>query len=179
MRRMMIDIEAMGKSPDGVVLSVGLAMFDDQRVLKSRLWELCIKEQVEKYGRTLDAETALWWAQQPAELAASFSYDEGWLLRQLGTELQHEFAEARQSRTPVWALPPSYDLSMLRSLLRVGNQRVPWGFRDERCARTVRNMVPEAFPKDGNPNKHNAEADAVFQAESLLRAEAILGRTFA
>ncbi len=75
-----LDIETLGIESTSVILSIGLVYVKDttvknyQEMLKDSLFvKLNAKEQISKYGRTVDKDTLTWWKKQ-GEIQRKHSY---------------------------------------------------------------------------------------------------------
>lgn len=181
--RVMVDIEAFGHAPHGVIASIGVAVFNEVEVISTAYTPLPLRPQI-ALGRTVDIDTALFWAQQPAEASVDFRLDANdlrWSLHDYVRFFIEYIEHLDQPASTWWALPPSYDLYMLRSLLSMTHPTTKlFSYSEERDARTIRAYFPEAFDEDHrNGLRHHALHDAVFQAESIIRAESLLAASIA
>ena len=79
MINVIFDFESLGLSENSVLLSLGVVVFDTSdfyiqsdgvettfnKLLKKGLYiKMDVKDQIEKYGRTIDKSTLMWWTEQ-------------------------------------------------------------------------------------------------------------------
>lgn len=175
---MVVDIETLDTRPSARVLSVGYALVDTQ-ALAITSWSQFYLDQNEQLGRTTSEETTKWWTGQP----------EAWR-RQCGVErgsAREMFADMRltakpdcpepDARTTWWGYGPSFDLVVLESLAADCGLTVPWTYRDHRDLRTLFELAdvhPSQFRRDSEL-EHDAEADALAEARTLIAALKKLG----
>lgn len=156
----MVDIETLGTDPGCVVLSLGAVQFDEYS-LGEEFYRVIDMESCQEYGLTIDASTLDWWLGQDAEAQAVFDADGVSLDAALG-----DFAEFYDGCEEVWANAPTFDCAHLKEAYEAVEQDLPWGFRDERCFRTLK-ALPGAItePEDWNGTAHDALDDAKWQAD--------------
>lgn len=183
--QIMLDIETLGKEKHAAVLSVGAAVMDLQEltIVDRGYWVLDVKEQ-DGVGRSMDADTVMWWLQQSEEARQAFRNivpkTKG---RDFNNEL-HELFEKWHSKTP-WANGTNFDLPILEHYNEAfadnvrcdshGNYKQPWGYRHQ-CMRSLATAMAEVKPYDTFKASremvaHNALADAECQAEYVLECK--------
>lgn len=151
-KHVMIDIETLSLRQNAVVLAVGWCSFNQAEVLQSGVF--CprpVGEQI-RAGRHVSLETIEWWCSQPKDVR-----DVSFRARPLNTPYFH--LECRRARF-VWGDFARFDLGILRDLWG----EVPWSYRKERDARTVRNGAPRIAPA----RPHDPESDAIASAHWLM-----------
>jgi len=161
-RRFMIDIEAAGKMPGGVILSIGWCRFspEDGAVLaESGEVRLEIQPQLDA-GLRVDGDTLDWWLRQTALPWAPDTVAQP--PKAALVTLLASIARAEQ----IWAKPPQYDLTGIRAACAAFGIDEPWHFRKERCFRTLRAEAPRDLLMEPLREgvKHGALVDAVHQA---------------
>jgi len=163
--KLMIDLETLGTSAKAHVLSIGLAFFDDEAVQSSHHM-LVSPEGQESRERSYD--TVMWWLKQAMENPEAAK-------GVLGGKREHPVRAICLLRSlidandvsEVWANSPTFDCAIMRDLCRDAQIEVPWKFWQERDFRTLKAVTDCALPEfDGT--KHNAEADAVYQAKCAI-----------
>lgn len=192
---LMIDIEALGKSPDSIILTIGAQLFDPTSehewvegtvldpVTRDRIpGELNIRidvDEQEALGRTTDEDTIAWWAKQSPE-----AQEEA-----MGLEDRFKLADAlnqlvRMAQTcggkrnvRVWSKGPTYDIMMLENAMTQVGIRPPWEFWNVRDARTVFGLCPSLDTKKNGPISHRALDDCRKQITLLRESFKILGVT--
>ncbi len=163
----MVDLETMGRFPGAALLSIGAVRFDpyDVEAPIDRFHVGIALASNKTLGLEFDPETIAWWMhddRQPARssLEALEKVD-------IHTAL-FAFAEwcAQAPVTGIWGNAASFDCGLLAAAYRKAMIDVPWEFWQERCYRTVKNLLTVPLPPREGP-AHNALADALVQAQHL------------
>lgn len=174
MSNVMIDIETLSTKSDAAVLSIGLAAFDDQRVVDTH--GIAIKaEQV--FG-TIDVDTVRWWMRQTN---AASSYSMNGEIHQSAAWVQFDsFLQKHLHITgEVWAKGPQFDCVILGEWLKglkarnlvASGARMPWKYSQERDVRTLQNEALRAgcvIPDNWTGTAHNPVDDAANQARQVI-----------
>lgn len=175
----MIDIETLGKRTNALVLSIGAVCFDpDSNNLGPKFHMHIDAERAVLDGARIDVSTVLRWMRQSG--AARKAIGEG----------QHDpvseacvlnllsawFHANTIGPVEVWALPPQFDLRILREMAeRNGGMGLPWQHGKECCLHTVAGELPEAASIRPRPSlPHDALEDAIAQAlwlQAIRRAK--------
>lgn len=185
-RHVMLDLETWGVSGGALIVAIGAVMFDPAKSFESQTYENFYVRvdpmSAERAGMRIDAATVDWWmdtAQDGARVALRASAPQDFY------EVMYGFAawmagEAHALGAPykrtrkVWGNGPAFDLVIMRNAFRLASLECPWTFRDERCFRTIKGLAKgiewtDMHIKQGNVEiKHQALADATYQANSLL-----------
>lgn len=154
----MIDVETLDTTPQAVVLSLGLVLFDRGKVYLERQW--CFDVQKEQQDRVVNPDTVRWWMSQDSSILAT---------ARVGiASVEAVFEDIRgiwndYDVDRVWAKPAHFDIPILESLFAY---RHPWTHREVRCMRTVEELVQERAQRPSDA--HSALADARAQAEFLI-----------
>lgn len=190
----MYDFETFGTDPDSVVISLGGVAFNRDGVLGKKYWVFDWDNQP---GRTRDHDTEQWWTRQsneakqvmftPAEKKISLETflddNDQWL-----EGLCFELGESRNPKTGKWKeLKPmgngaNFDIVILEHIYRTlrenGKHSIPWAFWNVWCFRTFDALtkckelkaknVERKGTNDNKVVKHNALADALWQAECVI-----------
>lgn len=175
----MIDLETTGIKPGCCVLSIGATTFSGpeyRRGEESLFYQQALHE--DQYGKGLvDAESTMaWWAQQSDEARQEAFKSENAVELGLALSRFAGYLEClgKSKDIYVWGNAASFDLKILEHAYHACGLSVPWYFRNERCYRTLESLYGNRVPKrDFKGVRHNALADAVYQAEracDLLRA---------
>lgn len=191
----MLDIEALGKYNDSIILTIGAQLFDPT---SEHLWperpmidpisghsiptELNIRVDVdeqEAMGRTTDEETIAWWAQQsPEAQEEAFSpHDRHSLKDSLNALCRMTQLCGPRKHLRVWAKGPLYDITMLEHAMAQCNITPPWAFWGVRDARTVYGLCPQLDTRKDGPVSHRALDDCRRQIVLLREAFTHLGVT--
>lgn len=157
-----VDIEGLAITPNAAVLSIGLALFSTTGITRSAHFLLDLEDQ-EKLGRHSGAGTVLFWmAQEEARKRLIDKKQPKYTASEAHTLLR----EWSQGDVPVWACGPDYDFTILKSLMQSIGKELPWKYWMQRDFRTIKALAPALdIPKT---NAHDAEADAIWQAEYLI-----------
>jgi 3' exoribonuclease, RNase T-like len=179
MNHAMIDIETLSKQPNGAIISIGVAIFNDQLVTASDGWALDPK----CWHGHLDPETIHWWAAQN-EAAREFSFTGKFTDVTAAFNLKTLLAQHNVQE--VWANDPQFDLVMLQQWWeRLGKSMVgdfPIHYRQPRSYRTICALAEEIDGVDprkswaGNYVAHNPIEDAVSQARVVIASRNIIPR---
>jgi hypothetical protein len=165
--QMMVDIETLSTRANAVVLSVGAALFNFSGVLHSWHWTLKLNEQIGR-NRHIDADTLAWWMSQDSEIMRQ-AFKQEYAPRHMFLQL----AEAATGATGAavskfWAHSPAFDYVILDSLKQDLLCDVPWDHRSWLDTRTLSWM--KGKPMKRTDGQHNAERDAIMQAEWVIEA---------
>lgn len=185
----MIDIEAMGNSPDSIILTVAAQLFDplshgwvtevqwdqisQQHYEPSLYVHLDYDEQESQYRRTTDKVTIDWWSKQSPEAQDEAFGDRDRLsMKAAMTKLCLIASPPNCNR--IWCKGSTYDITLLENAIRQAGLIVPWKFWAVRDARTVYKLVPGLNDK---LNGHIALDDCRNQIILLQEALRLLGVT--
>lgn len=162
----MLDLETLSSQPDAAIISIGActfrtdgtAMTADERKLFTISIDMVSSQRA---GGHVDAGTIRWWLQQSdaaraavtgsnsANVAVALQMFRSWLL---------EIGPAR-----IWGNGAGFDNIILRQAYQRLQMEAPWGFYQDRCYRTLKNLRGEIqFTRMGIA--HSALDDAVSQA---------------
>jgi 3' exoribonuclease, RNase T-like len=164
----MVDIETLSAGPRAAVIAIGAVVFSLDKELGNTYEQLINPEFAMEAGES-SPDTMEWWQRQDIDVRRRmFSGTMG------PNEAAGKFAAwVREQRVrEVWANSPSFDCIILRHLFAQTNVTCPWGFRDERCVRTV---FAEAKERGFDYSKayagasaHDALSDAKAQAMAVI-----------
>lgn len=175
----MVDLETLDNVPGGVIMSIGAVGFNAHTgELGPRFYAVASSNRGTNLELERSKETLAWWESQ-AEDAKEVLYQSldvntptlDAALYSFGVWLGTNF-EAKN--VCMWSNGADFDLPFLAVAYRKANLQLPWRFFNNRCYRTLKNLLGPLVEKpqfDGT--KHNALDDAVFQAQhavQLLRA---------
>lgn len=172
MYRVMLDLETLSTRDNALILSIGAVEFGLEGV--SREFYQVAKEdkQESKWGRHVDPDTKKWWSGQSSDARKVFWDPSG---KYLDAALQ-DFVGWVGGRPvdELWGNGSDFDNVVLRDAYRAAGLPAPWGFRANRCFRTLKNLGVTLQPGDGiaRTTHHNALDDAkvqAYEAASYLR----------
>jgi exodeoxyribonuclease VIII len=176
----MLDLETLGLDYNAAIISIGAVKFDPKAydlhepLGKFDIFYAAITHESARRHGTVDAVTIEWWGKQPIEARnAAFNSTNA---RELSIVL-YEFNEWAKDCDGVWGNGATFDNVIIRSALKSCGIEPSWSFRDDKCFRTVCNLVD----KENQPpvvrygTHHNAVDDAITQALHLQKVYKILG----
>jgi hypothetical protein len=176
----MLDLETMGKGPEAAIASIGAVevLVDDGYIGREFYAPVDLQSAMDA-GAKADGSTILWWLKQSAEARAALDV-ENLPLHQTnihmvldGLSNWFRSIDLDKNSFEVWGNGATFDNVILTSAYH--NDRLlprPWGYRGDRCYRTLKNLFPYIKCPDVG-TKHHALDDAKAQGLhliSLLRA---------
>ena len=168
----MIDIETLGVGPSAPILQIGGVEFSSDGIHLNH-FRCNVIHGGSGWGSP-DAETMLWWVQQPVEVMRGAFHQEGAkTLQQALRDLTSWVGDAN-----IWTNGPAEDVTWLKTAFERVGMPWPWSHRQIRCFRTVVKEfgVDEDEPqRDMGSVEHDAHSDALHQALWLIRVYNRLG----
>lgn len=167
MNRIMLDLETMASSVDGVIVSLGACFFNEEEVGDSLYLVLDRDEQLAK-GRKVHESTMKWWADQHAEARKVFDAPQTPVKNALNCFQQWiDVYGTTPLDVEMWGNGSDFDNALLADLYSMWGIAKPWSFRNNRCFRTLKNICV-AYGSHDLPQRegthHNALDDAIYQA---------------
>lgn len=167
MCNIMVDLETLGTRPGCVVLTVAAVPFANPYPLDDFYVRISQKSSME-FGLYVEDQAARWWDEQPAP-ARDEAYG-GTTELQSALYAFKDYCAALPSAPILWGNSAAFDCGILEAAyIAVGIEK-PWSFRNERCYRTLKNVMKQ-IPAKKSKVYHHALHDAKAQAE---HAEQIL-----
>lgn len=175
MRDLMIDIETMGKSPNGAIIAIGAVFFDIRTGETKGRFSLPVDlESAQELGMEIDASTVLWWFNQSVQAISMWNTKQNVTLQVALEEFIAWYGRNAQNKTSVWANAPTFDLDIMRNAFRLANLGTPWHFKQERCVRTLvqlaRDMGYNPRMEPRNSLAHSAIDDCEYQIQYCCKA---------
>lgn len=165
--RVMIDLETLGTEPGATIISIGAVRFSPSGVWEDMTFYRSVSPQsCQDAGLTIDADTLEWWLGQDDEVQDVLTGGDPLLA------VLSDFTAFYADADEIWAFSPSFDCSILAAAYDAVGEDTPWGFRDERDARTLA-ALPTGTDVERRGDLHNALDDARHQAReasAVLRA---------
>lgn len=161
-RDVMVDLETLSSRSNAAIVAIGAVRFDLERGELGGEF-LYNVEPDERFH--IDGNTVMWWLSQSREAQDAL------LIEPRG---RIEYALDLFSRwfpkgAAVWGNGATFDNVILRHAYTVCGLRAPWHYRDDRCFRTVKALLPRVmWPEHGVA--HKAVDDARAQAIYLMAA---------
>jgi len=170
MKNVMIDIETLGTTPDTCILQVAAVSWGDGGIDDGILFDLNVTEQV-NLGRRVDPRTLGWWMDDKVkpEVRLNVLQRTEPLQLQDGMRRLNEYIGLSKELC-VWANPPQFDISIIRSAMEQSGIVPSWQHWQERDLRTLRNVCKEfgiTYEKK-NESHHSALSDARHQADEVI-----------
>lgn len=158
MKRIMLDMETLDTRPTSVILSIGATTFDPN-VPEDGWYRLhvFVNPDQERFGRTMSASTVGWWIGQPDDARSVFKRETLPLPQAL-----ESLAYFMSGIDELWGNGADFDNVILADAFQRTTGHVPWKFYQNRCFRTLKNLVKVDVPFQST--KHDALADAMHQA---------------
>jgi hypothetical protein len=175
MKDVMLDLETMGRSPDGAIATIGAVRFDlvagiIEEVPFYRVVDLSSSARV---GMDLDPETVKWWLAQSEEARCALLGDPDTAVH-LRSALG-DFVDWYPKGARVWGNGATFDVVIMRTAFQLWGLEPPWHYRAERDVRTLVGLwrdlrgggehdPTERFEDPRGKPSHRALDDAAQQA---------------
>jgi len=172
MKDVMVDLETLATTADSVIMSIGAVIFDIKtgEISDSGFYRSISIESNLEIGRRISEDTLRFWMKQGADAKDVFEENKVSLARGLT-----DFKEWLPDTPTMWSNGADFDLPMMPLAYTQLGQPIPWKYWNSRCFRTYKKL-PGAnavnIPFLGT--KHNALADALHQAKTVIAIEAKL-----
>lgn len=160
----MVDLETLDVEPTAHILSIGAVMFNREQVVDAFYQIIDIDDfMIDKF--TISAGTLKWWLKQH-EAIKEFS--------KLGLPLPVVLANFSNwfkinDGKEMWGNGATFDNVILKNAYKVvSGVKIPWSYKDDCCYRTIVNKFPK-IDLEFQGTRHNALADAQYQAEYLIK----------
>lgn len=170
MKHIMCDLETLDTVPTAQVLSIGAVRFDPNTgEIGEKFHKIIDLQSQHDNGRTTSESTKRWWAQQSEEARSIFTAPKEKTVIALADF--YDFV-AKGGCDGFWGNGATFDNVIMDSLYGTFGLKPPWPFWAHRCYRTIKVLHTNAFPTSYLPpfrgTKHNALADAEYQAQCLI-----------
>lgn len=173
-----IDLETMSNQPTAAVIAVALVAYAGDREISS--YEGKIDPEQAKLIGHVNQETLDWWEQQnPATKYSIFSGTHKPI--EIAMETLKFLSKFESEGYTIWANPPTFDCVIIRHWFDQLHLKTPWSHHDERCIRTMKNLIGEEFPtlkdrfvKSRPLVPHDPIEDVRAQMETLFNALKVL-----
>ena len=166
MNNIMLDLETLGTSPGCIILSIGAVFFDKTGLGQEFYQTIDVQTSIDA-GLTMSGDTFKWWMGQPGAARKALFEDnkraEAVLLNLMNWLKQHGDPDT----VKVWGNGSDFDNAILAKAYQlVLNQEQPWKFWNNRCYRTVCDVLNDKQRKQEGVH-HHALDDAKSQAQHL------------
>jgi len=172
MNNVMVDIETLATSHNATILSIGAVRFDLETGELGEEFYINVDPGSQRW-REVDPDTVQWWSEQGPAAQAKLTEEPVVPLR---TALI-EFKKFLNSKDKLWSNGPTFDEVIIRSAFDQLDGTFPLGYWASRCCRTEFALGQYLGVKKVKPTvKHDALADAIAQAQTVLNIRAELNR---
>ena len=195
-----LDLETASVAPNAAITQIGLAVAIDNEIREDLGLNLKINtddyDGVYKGEFDVEISCMVWWSRQdPAAFNEAFGHpnphnipdvnDDRLPLPTALSVLSDEVDKIRTNNgraARLWAKPKLFDIAILRHAYKQMGMKslFPCHFREERCLKTILDLVPNDASIHGRPftdgARHDAYADALHQARQLRACLIKLGR---
>lgn len=167
----MVDLETTGVDPGCCILTIGAVVFD-KNFTELSTFESAIKHHESlRFGFTDDADTLMWWLQQPKiahDAAFSGKYGPDQILQAFADWLSDHDVKY------IWGNGASFDNAILEAAYKKLDIEIPWKFYNNRCYRTIKSLRPSTvFERVGV--HHKALDDAISQLRHMKKIYNVTG----
>lgn len=167
MEKIMLDLETLGVNPGCVILSVGAVRFDNSGILNEFHAHIDL-ESACSAGLVIEPSTVMWWLKQSEAARNNLTQSD----REGLCDVLGRFSDwVGDAKVEIWANGASFDFAILKSTCEAVGMSVPWQFWNERCFRTLKNLVSKEIyaALSVQPTvAHDALADARAQALTTI-----------
>lgn len=173
---LMLDLETLDDGSDATIISIGavvfnLDTFDDiysVQYPERTFYTVVDTWEQGKHGRTMNAETVLWWFQQND--AARQAVCKSGLRLEPALRLLHAFAKDNEVER-LWGYGATFDNVIINNACKAYGIKPIVSYRNNMCMRTIVNLSGMGRPDDlEGLTAHHALADAQRQVIWLQRA---------
>lgn len=164
----MIDLETFGVRPGCVIAQIGACAFSDKGV-GHQFYASIDLESCTQWGLQFEPRTVLWWMEQSQDARDFIVHGKHRPLDVALDELRSAFDWKGKE---IWCNGADFDFPILAAAHDAVGKNLPWEYWAKNDYRTIKNHVGrDVFNRlKVEPTvKHNALADAVSQAETLIK----------
>lgn len=174
-QHVMVDLETLGTDVDSVILSIGATKFDpNDKAGEIEKFYTVIDIEAKPHVGNIDRGTLVWWFNPERDGARDEFVREDRV--DLASALDGFSMWFGPEPMPVWGNGASFDNAIMAWTHDQLNMPLPWGYRDDRCFRTLRSLGPDVSIEDAGVS-HNALDDALYQTHLMRAIVAELGLT--
>lgn len=163
----MVDLETLGLAPCAQVLSMGAVVFDIDRDLGDTFY---VEIDPEDHTGSVDMSTLKFWFEQAANGILPPMNGTHTLDSALGNFTRY-FGKVHQGsykNLVIWCNGTDFDIPKLQNMASVLDRKLIWPYSNVRDCRTMFKLFGHIGVKPEDLAKHNALADAEYQAKYLI-----------
>jgi hypothetical protein len=163
--KLMTDIETLSSRHDAAVIAIGICAFNANEIVDAI--EILIDPQLAIGHRNLD--TIRWWNEQEEHVREKMfsGIHTPWSACTMLAEFCNNYKNAKE----IWANPPQFDLTILRTLFDECGVKFPMHYTTERDFRTLKALAHQLHIDYQSAyegiDKHDAKDDAIAQARAV------------
>jgi len=168
MNNLMLDLETLGTAPGCIILSIGAVFFDKKGLGKEFYQTIDVQSSVDA-GLTMSGSTFKWWMGQPgaARQGLFMNPEPEWVDFVLTSFTNWISENSEVGKLKVWGNGSDFDNAILAKAYQIAlNREQPWKFWNNRCYRTVCDVLNDTKRKQEGVH-HHALDDAKSQAQHL------------
>ena len=158
----MLDLETLDTSSTSLILSIGAVAFDKDEI-KSEFYRIIAIDQFMVENFKISAATLTWWFKQYDAIREFAKAD--CTFRDALIDFSSYYAMC--NGLALWGNGVDFDNVILANAYKVAKIDQPWKYYHNNCFRTFKNRFP-GVAMSFTGVKHNALADARYQAEYLI-----------
>lgn len=185
MKSAMIDLETLSLQPDAAVVSIGVAIFDEENVIHVESWALAPSSI---HGH-MDPQTIAWWMHEDRDAARQATF--GGNIAGFTAGFGFKTLLAMHNVEEVWANDPEFDLVVLKQWWQRQNSNIhtppvphlgdwPINYRHSRSFRTIMaecaRLGHDTKDLRGFYTAHEAGEDAAAQARAVIGARKLIAK---
>src|SRR5690554_1258766 len=166
----MLDIETLGTDQDAIVIAIGAVFFDpkSERTGAEFYRKLNFQDQID-LGRRPTQGTIEFWLNQSKEAQAVFSEVGVSTAQALREFRQFVLENSEEGKCKPWGNGPSFDLTIMETLLKDFKVELPWKFWNVRCLRTFKEYIYNGKDLKREGVYHHALDDCKHQIKVIQK----------
>ena len=165
-----LDLEAMGKTPDIAIVGIGAVEFDlSAGLIGDTFYRAVNLADAVRKGCTMDAGTVAWWLSQTKDAQNAVTFSTYPLVAALNEFSAFVDRCGPRNQVRVWGKGPIFDNAMLEHAYWLCEMEAPWKHCNSRCVRTIMALYSHVEPDEFVGQKHNAIDDAMHEARHLVK----------
>jgi DNA polymerase III epsilon subunit-like protein len=159
----MIDLETVSVRSNAAICSIGAVKFTFEDGIIDTFYKKVDANTCKAVGLHIDKDTVAWWMTQNKEALLELTRDCNPL-----EDVLDLFTEWYGDKSlPTWGNGAGFDNVVIENAyFAIGKVR-PWKYWDDRCYRTIKEIIKLPYEHDGV--KHNALDDAIAQTKHLIK----------
>lgn len=165
----MVDIETLDTLPTAAITQIGAVAFNLYGIPGEISKPFTVSVRPNLTERTTSYSTIQFWMRQSDEARTAVFEKEGSTLSSALVDFFHWYKD-QGPVIRVWAMPPSFDITILEDAMRAKDIGIPWAYNEPRCVRTLADIAGAKKEDRVVPEiAHDAGYDALAQAQSVLK----------